>query len=115
MTEIQSVGAPLPCRPEANVANFSAGKQRGSMMIHRSGNLFMRTQYRQQAMCLNSRVSSRTLGTENRKIRGPKAKHRRSEVELGPTAQAFGMIITRPSRSDEAPRHGAPRNSMRRQ
>ena len=32
---------PLPCRPDANVGNLSAGKQRGSLMIHRSGNPLM--------------------------------------------------------------------------
>src|SRR6516164_379084 len=28
---------PLPCRPDANVGNLSAGKQSGRMMIHHSG------------------------------------------------------------------------------
>jgi putative SOS response-associated peptidase YedK len=36
--EPEGVTSPLPCRPDANGGNFSAGKQRGSMMIRRTGN-----------------------------------------------------------------------------
>ena len=50
----ESVVAPLPCRPDVNVGNFSAGKQRGSLMIHRSGNPFQQSQPRRRPMRLNS-------------------------------------------------------------
>ena len=48
------VTGPLPCRPDANVGNFHTGKQRGSLMIHRSGNPFMESQKRRCPMRLNS-------------------------------------------------------------
>jgi hypothetical protein len=45
-------GRRLPCGPDANVGNFCAGKQRGRMMIHRSGNPFMQGQQRRRTMRL---------------------------------------------------------------
>jgi hypothetical protein len=36
---------PLPCRPDSEVGDFSAGKQRGSLMLHRSGNPFVQSQH----------------------------------------------------------------------
>jgi hypothetical protein len=55
--ELKRFIAPLPCRPDANVGNFSAGKQRGRMMIHRSGNPFIQSQHRRQTIGLNSCAS----------------------------------------------------------
>jgi len=43
VTFARTYTGPLSCRPDANVGNFSASKQRGSLMIHRSGNPFMQS------------------------------------------------------------------------
>jgi hypothetical protein len=45
---------PSPLRPDANVGNFSTGKQRGSLMIYHSGNPFSQSQHRRRPMRLNS-------------------------------------------------------------
>jgi len=52
--KLKRVAGPLSCRPDADVGNFSASKQRGSLMIHHSGNLFQQSQPRRRPMRLNS-------------------------------------------------------------
>ena len=52
--KLKRVAGPLSCRPDADVENFSASKQRGSLMIHHSGNLFQQSQPRRRPMRLNS-------------------------------------------------------------
>jgi hypothetical protein len=48
---------PLPCRAEADVGNFSAGKQRGRMMIHRSGSRSAQNQHSAPPMRLDYSAS----------------------------------------------------------
>ena len=52
--KLKRVAGPLPCQPDPDVGNFSASKQRGSLMIHHSGNLFQQSQPRRRPMRLNS-------------------------------------------------------------
>ena len=41
--KLKRVTGPLSCRPDGRVGNFSTGKQRGRVMMHRSGNRSMLT------------------------------------------------------------------------
>ena len=66
--KLKRVAGPLSCRPDADVGNFSASKQRGSLMIHYSGNLFQQSQPRRRPMRLNSCANRYMRERQDREI-----------------------------------------------
>ena len=66
--KLKRVAGPLSCRPDADVGNFSASKQRGSLMIHHSGNLFQQSQPRRRPMRLNSCANRYMRERQDREI-----------------------------------------------
>ena len=66
--KLKRVAGPLSCRPDADVGNFSASKQRGSLMILHPGNLFQQSQPRRRPMRLNSCANRYMRERQDREI-----------------------------------------------